>query len=88
MSNKIDLDCGDILIKRAQNGWIAIEASFCEDEPNKTCLSTVVFEDENKECGDSISLNELFKTMFEVYFRQKYKGGIETSFIEKGYKED
>lgn len=88
MSNKVDLDCGDILIKRAQNGWIAIEGSYCEDDSSKIYLSTVVFEDENKECGDSASLNELFKTMFEVYFRQKYKGGIETSIKEKGYRED
>ena len=88
MSNKVDLELGDILIKRAQNGWIAFEASYSEDESDKTYLSTFVFEDENKECGDAASLNELFKTMFEAYFRQKYKGGIETSLKDKGYKED
>ena len=88
MSNKVDLECGDILIKRAQNGWIAIECSYYDDEPDKTYLSSMVFEDENKSCGDSHSLNELFKSMFEIYFRQKYKGGIETSIKEKGYRED
>jgi len=82
---KVDLELGDVLIKRAHNGWMALTIS----EADPTYVLTDVYSDsETDELGTHESLAELLWDHFCAYFRSKWHGGITLKIEEKGREHD
>lgn len=65
-------EAGDILIRRAANGWIAIAESVYDDGAETSVYS----DSDNPECGDSDALVELLTDQFSCYLRSKRTGGM------------
>ena len=82
MKLQVDFAHGDIVIKRAMNGWIATTGSEYDDE----ITVTSVYEDpEYGEYAESNSLLYLIREQFDSYVQTKKRGGIKLEVREKGY---
>jgi hypothetical protein len=82
MKLQVDFAHGDIVIKRAMNGWIATTGTEFDDE----ITVTSVYEDpEYGECAESNSLLYLIREQFDSYVQTKKRGGIKLEVREKGY---
>jgi len=76
---------GDILIRRATNGWVVIKRNIWpEDEAEETIL---VYEDDGTEWGEQEAFARLLRENFFVLVQSKKRGGITLQVAEKGYGE-
>ena len=77
---KPEYDLGDILIKRALNGWIAVVGNghTVGDEDNVICY---VYSDTNSDAAMSESLHNLLVDQFGCYLQTKRQPGIKISHV-------
>ena len=75
---------GDILIRRASNGWVAIANSVYESDQIET---SVYSDSEDMECGDSDSLVDLLIEHFSCYLQSKRTGGMVITAKHNGTEE-
>ena len=69
------LEEGDIIIRRASNGWLVLSSSDVETDH----FITTVYEDPEYQFGEDEehrSLINLFKDQFDGYIQSKKHGGI------------
>ena len=85
MNEKIaEIKYGDILIRRAKNGWLLIEKSEDYDDQ----LSYWVYQDEEIENWASYSLYKLLSEAFEPYMQSKRSSGIKITYTQKTKEEE
>ena len=75
------IEGGDIIIRRATNGWVAFSGSEYESDH----FIMLVYEDDESEWGVHKALIGLFREHFDGYTQSKKRGGIKLEVRENGY---
>ena len=78
---KPEIEDTDIIIRRADNGWIV----FSSSEYDEGHFTTTVYEEAETEMGEGETLIHLFHDHFSGYTQSKKMGGIKLEVREKGY---
>jgi hypothetical protein len=71
----------DIIIRRAENGWIVFSGS----EYDEGHFITTVYEEDETEWAEADTLIHLLREHFSGYTQSKKLGGIKLEVREKGY---
>ena len=83
---KTEFTDGDIIIRKATNGWVVIKRNIWpEDESEETIL---VYEDDDTEWGQQEAFARLLRDNFFELVQSKKRGGITLQIAEKGYGEE
>ena len=80
---KVDLNSGDVLISRVQNGWVAQVVS--DEDPER--ILRYVYQEEDEEHPDH-ALASALQDMFMCSMRSKRRGGLVISYEDSGYEDD
>jgi hypothetical protein len=78
---KPEIEDTDIIIRRADNGWIVFSGSEYEEGH----FITTVYEETMTEWGEAETLMHLLREHFSEYVQSKKRGGIKLEVQEKGY---
>lgn len=87
---------GDVIIRRALNGWILIQVT-ADDAFSPRTFTEMAFSDKREELGppprsnpkeSAESFLELLWEGFEDLFRSKHSGGLEVTYNPKSRSED
>ena len=78
---KPEIEDTDIIIRRADNGWIVFSSSMYEEGH----FITTVYEEGETEWGEAETLIQLLREHFSGYTQSKKMGGIKLEVREKGY---
>jgi hypothetical protein len=81
---KPEYDCGDILIRRVDNGWLVATGSEVEEDQ----VRIFVYEDKENPNWIAESLYNLLRDQFEPYMQAKRSAGIKMSFSHKSKEEE
>jgi hypothetical protein len=88
------MEAGDLLIRRARNGWVVIiaVAESLDGEHRTLSFDTSVYADDknpSSEVAESRALLSAIRDQFEGHFQSKYRGGIVALVREQGrYADD
>jgi hypothetical protein len=83
---KRTIEDGDIVIRKATNGWVVIKRNIWpEEEAEETIL---VYEDDDTEWGQQEAFARLLRENFFELVQSKKRGGITLQIAEKGYGEE
>lgn len=81
--SRIEIEEGDILIRRVRNGWVAKSLSEADSE----YMITDVYSETESTYGMAEALWSLLLEHFGSYFQQKRLGGIHITIKEQGYEQ-
>jgi len=85
---KINIKEGDIIFRKAANGWI-VEKPIDAYGDYEDLLQTIVVEQkENVSKPESESLVRALWEAFDYHFQSKYNGGIVVNYKDKGRDSD
>jgi len=89
---KIDVKEGDIIFRRAANGWIVERPIECyvEDHNHATenIMETIVVEELEQAMPDAESLSRALWEAFGSYYQSKHQGGIVVEYKSKGREDE
>jgi hypothetical protein len=75
---------GDILIRRATNGWIVF--SHCYDAPDG--IQTLLYEESGMAFDEAEAFIRLIKENFYDILQSKKQGGVKLEIAQKGHGEE
>jgi hypothetical protein len=85
---KTDVKEGDIIFRRAANGWIVERPIECYVEDHnhtaESLMETIVIEESEQAMPDAESLSRALWEAFGTYYQSKYHGGIVIEYKDKG----
>ena len=87
------MELGDVLIRRARNGWVVISAvdETIDGEAQAVVLDTFVYADDEHSHSEVASAHALLSAIrehFDGQFRSKHRGGILALVREQGRETD
>ena len=89
---KIDVKEGDIVFRRAANGWTVERPIECyvEDHGHATesFMETIVIEELEQAMPDAESLSRALWEAFGSYYQSKHQGGIVVEYKSKGREDE
>lgn len=81
---KTEFTEGDILIRRATNGWIVFSYSY--DAPDG--IQTLLYEETGMAFDGAVAFIRLIRENFYDIVQSKKQGGVKLEIAEKGYGEE
>ena len=89
---EVDVKEGDIIFRRATNGWIVERPIECyvEDHNHATenIMETIVVEELEQAMPDAESLSRALWEAFGSYYQSKHQGGIVVEYKSKGREDE